>query len=393
MATSIFFTESKDFKLIKDRILNHEDNYLVYVYADTSNIRIPRELIMELPKYGNNLIWVDTYGMDSADLSHHIVLTIGQLINPEEAIDFFIVSKTSKLEKTILFLRNQGIPAEMISPEKGDVKPEKAKGTGRRGRPKKVKAEEAGPVKGKRGRPKKVKAEEATPVIKGKRGRPKKVKTEETVQVIKGKRGRPKKVKTEPETAPSMEAIVKTGKRGRPRKGQLELPSINETVEIPKKKRGRPRLFKEDVADLVLTEPKKRGRKKKEQPLTEEKPKRGLKPSTKKEAKQKKQSLKKVKLVSETKPRKQRVDREINAETVKEKLQQYATTDANLGMVMTELFWMKKVARPKFEGKLIEKIKSITLEDDTTAERIIEQLQEMRILQSTGKGGRVFYKD
>ena len=147
MSTSIFFTESKDFKLIKDRILHHEDDYLVYVYADTSNIRIPRELIMELPKYGNNLIWVDTADMDAADLSHHIVLTIGQLINPEEEIDFYIVSKSSKFEKTVIFLRNQGVPAELIAPLQSDEKPEKIKGTGRRGRPKKVQNTEAAPVK------------------------------------------------------------------------------------------------------------------------------------------------------------------------------------------------------------------------------------------------------
>jgi hypothetical protein len=393
MASSIFFTESKDFKLIKDRILNHEDNYLVYVYADTSNIRIPKELIMQLPKYGNNLIWVDTFGMDSADLSHHIVLTIGQLINPEEDIDFYIVSKTSKLEKTIIFLRNQGIPAELISPEKGDIDREKAKGTGRRGRPKKNKTEEPKKIKGKRGRPKKVTNEEPETMVKGKRGRPKKVTNAEPETLVKGKRGRPKKVKTEAEVFPLLEKLVKTGKRGRPRKVQTVIPDAEEALEIPRKKRGRPRLIKDTLAESIPSEPKKRGRKKKEQPIIEEKPRRGRKPSAKKEDKAKKRPLRKEKVVKESKPRKQRVDKEITAEMVQEKLQQYDTSDANLGMVMTDLFWMKKVARPKFEGKLIERIKSITLEDDNTAERIIDQLQSLRIIQSTGKGGRVFYKD
>jgi len=331
MATSIFFTESKDFKLIKDRILNHEDNYLVYVYADTTNIRIPKELIMQLPKYGNNLIWVDTAEMDSSDLSHHIVLTIGQLVNPEEEIDFYIVSKSSKLEKTIIFLRNQGIPAEIIAPEQDKPKSEKTKGVGRRGRPKKVQTEE--------------------------------------------------------------KPVVKTGRRGRPKKVQAEATPAAEVVETPKKKRGRPSLAKVAVAEVLPSEPKKRGRKKIEKPAVEEKPKRGRKASVKVEKAAVKKAAKKVKEVKEVKPRKQRVDKEITEEMVQDKLRLYATSDTDVSMVMNRLFSLKKVARPKFEAKLIDMIKLITLEDDTVAERILTQLQEMQILESTGPGGRVFYKD
>lgn len=356
MATSIFFTESKDFKLIKDRVLNHEDNYLVYVYADTTNIRIPRELIMQLPKYGNNLIWVDTAEMDSADLSHHIVLTIGQLVNPEEEIDFYIVSKSSKLEKTIIFLRNQGIPAEMIAPEELKPKSEKIKGIGRRGRPKKVQAE-------------------AKPIVKT------------------GKRGRPKKEQPE---AVVVEATEKTGKRGRPKKVNNEATPTTEIVEVPKKKRGRPSVAKVAVTEAVPMEPKKRGRKKLEKPVAEEKPKRSRKTALKTEeavAKTPVKKVKKEKKVKETKPRKQRVDKEITEEMVQEKLLQYATTDSNVSMVMSRLFGLKKVARPKFEAKLIDLVKDITLEDDTVAERIVTQLQEMQVLESNGPGGRVFYKD
>lgn len=351
MATSIFFTESKDFKLIKDRILHHEDNYLVYVYADTTNIRIPRELIMELPKYGNNLIWVDTADMDASDLSHHIVLTIGQLVNPEEEIDFYIVSKTSKLEKTIIFLRNQGIAAEMISPAQDKPKQVKSKGTGRRGRPKKVEGEEV-------------------------------------VVVKTGRRGRPKKEKPAVEI---IESPVKSGKRGRPKKVQVETAPVAEVIEVPRKKRGRPSVAKAPVAEAIPSEPKKRGRKKKEQPLIEEKP------VVKKEKKEKPaknvKKAKKVKEVKEPKPRKQRVDKEITVENIQSKLDLYGTTDINMSMVMSRLFGLKKVARPKFESKLIDLIKDITLEDDTVAERIITQLQEMQVLESTGPGGRIFYKD
>ena len=379
MATSIFFTESKDFKLIKDRILNHEDNYLVYVYADTTNIRIPKELIMQLPRYGNNLIWVDTAEMDSSDLSHHIVLTIGQLVNPEEEIDFYIVSKSSKLEKTIIFLRNQGIPAEMIAPEPDKPKPEKTKGTGRRGRPKKVQTIEKPEVKtGRRGRPKKIKVAVADAVADA---------VAAAVPVEQKKRGRPSKVKV---AVAEADAVVETA------------------VPVEPKKRGRPSKVKVAVAEadavvetVVPSEPKKRGRKKIEKPLITEKPKRSRKAAiTIEEAamqdvkiEKEEKKVKKEKKVKEGKQRKQRVDKEITEEMVQDKLRLFETTDSDVSTVMSRLFSLKKVARPKFEAKLIDLIKFITLEDDTTAERIITKLQEMQVLESTGPGGRVFYKD
>jgi hypothetical protein len=359
MATSIFFTESKDFKLIKDRILNLEDNYLVYVYADTTNIRIPRELIMQLPRYGNNLIWVDTAEMDSSELSHHIVLTIGQLVNPEEEIDFYIVSKSSKLEKTIIFLRNQGIAAEMIGPELEKSKPAKTKGTGRRGRPRKIQTEEK-------------------PVTKS------------------GKRGRPRKEKPAGEVA---EIPVKTGKRGRPKKVQAEVMPAAEVAAKPKKKRGRPSLAKVPAEVAAPAEPKKRGRKKIEKPVTDEKPKRGRKAAVKPEAaaavvpvEAKVKKGRKVKASKEVKSRKPRIDKEITEEMVAGKLNLYETSDTNLSMVMSRLFGLKKVSRPKFTVKLIDMVKDITLEDDTIAEGIVSQLQALQILE-TGEDGRVHYKD
>lgn len=337
MATSIFFTESKDFKLIKDRILTQEDNYLVYVYADTTNIRIPRELIMQLPRYGNNLIWVDTAEMDSSDLSHHIVLTIGQLMHPEEEIEFFIVSRSSKLEKTIIFLRNEGIPAEIIAPSADKQKAAKSKGTGRRGRPRKVQTDEKAVVK-------------------------------------TGKRGRPRKEKPAEENA---EAVVKTGKRGRPKKVQAETAVKEAVIDAPKKRRGRPSLAKNEGAEAVPAEPKKRGRKPSVKPVKEKKAKK----------------VKAEKKAKVSKPRKQRVDQVITEEMIQEKLGIFNSEDANLSLVLTRLFSLKKVARPKFEPKLIDLIKDITLEDDTIAEQILAQLQGMQIVESKEPGGRVYYKD
>jgi hypothetical protein len=343
MATSIFFTESRDFKLIKDRILNQEDNYLVYVYADTTNIRIPRELIMELPKYGNNLIWVDTAEMDTSDLSHHIVLTIGQLINPEEEIDFYIVSKSSKLEKTIIFLRNQGIAAEMIAPAQDKSKKSKTKKSGRRGRPKKAATEEGSVV--------------------------------ET-----GKKGRLKKEKPVNE---SVEGQVKSGKRGRPKKNQAESTEAAAPMETPKKKRGRPSVAKAPAEEAIPAEPKKRGRK----------PSAINEDSAEKTVAKKEKKGKPAKKAKEAKePRKQRIDKEITEDMIQEKLSLYTTADPNTSMVMTRLFGLKKVARPKFESKLIDMIKDLTLEDDSMAEQVVNQLKEMQILQA-GDAGRILYKD
>jgi len=211
MASSIYFTESKDFKLIKEKILFQEDYFLVYVYADTSNIRIPKEMIRELPVYGNNLIWVDTANMDAVTISNHMVLTIGQLLDPEEDLNFFIVSKTQKYEKMIQFLRNQGISAELIVGDTPATAP-KAK-TGRRGRPKKVAAvtveAEAAPKK--RGRKKAVIAEAALEV--------------ETEQPVR-KKGRPKKEKPEAHAKPEPK------KRGRkPKVAKEEKPKQTRTVK------------------------------------------------------------------------------------------------------------------------------------------------------------------
>jgi hypothetical protein len=379
---------------------------------------------MELPKYGNNLIWVDIVDMDASDLSHHIVLTIGQLINPEEEIDFYIVSKSSKFEKTVIFLRNQGIPAELISPAQDEIKDEKPKGTGRRGRPKKVQATENAPVK--------------------------------------------------------------TGKRGRPKKVQEAVVPVTENIEVPKKKRGRPAAAKAPVTEAIPAEPKKRGRKKKEvavvaaqpaaaeQPVVVEKPKRGRKPGVKNEKTKKVKAVKEAKPVKaakaikapkapkeakpvkaakavkapkeakpakaakaekapkapkaekapkaakvvkpakaakvpkaakpvkaaktpkatkEAKPRKQRIDKEITVQQVAEKVALYPTDDTNLSTVMSNLFGMKKVARPKFLAKLVDAVKLITLDDDNEAEKIIARLQELNILDTSGVGGRISYKD
>jgi len=358
MATSIFFTESKDFKLIKDQILSLEDDYLVYVYADTTNVRIPKELIMQLPKYGNNLIWVDSADMEVLDLSQHIVLTVGQLMNHEEDIVFYIVSKTSKLEKTVAFLKKQNIPVEWVAPELDKSKPIK-KGTGRRGRPKKVVTGEE-PVKtGKRGRPRKEK-----PAAEG-----------DEAPVKKGKRGRPKKEQPIEETTGSPE---KKGRRGRPRK---EVVPSAEPAEASQKRRGRPR--KGEPAVVSTNEPKKRGRKRVVKTDAEGNPIKAT--GTRK--------MKKNNVYTEPKIRKPRVDKEITEEMIQEKLALYATSDANLSTVMTKLFSLKKVARPKFTAKLIDFIKIETLEDDTVAESIVGQLQDLQVLESTGANGRVYYKD
>lgn len=200
MTTSIYFTESKDFKLIKERILNQKNDYLVYVYADTTNIKIPKDLIRELPIYGNNLIWVNTAEFDNSQLVYHVILTIGQYLIADDPIEFFIASKTAKYEKAIKLLKSEGIKAELILPT--GLITEKKK-PGRRGRPKGSKnavskhatasqTTKENPVKKKKGRPKKEKAVETKTVTKKsgrKPGRPKKeTEKKETETKIRKKR-------------------------------------------------------------------------------------------------------------------------------------------------------------------------------------------------------------
>lgn len=371
MATSIFFTESRDFKLIKERILSQEDIYLVYVFADTTNIRIPKELIRELPVYGNNLIWVDTANMDFTDISNHIILTIGQLMDPEEEISFYIVSRTSKMEKTVFFLRNQGIPVEIIGPEpKISVQEVPAK----KGRTvkRKEKAPKEKPEKGK---------------IRG-RGRPKKEKPVAIVEAVTEapkKRGRPKKEKP---VAESSETPAVLKKRGRPKKESAEPAKVEEK---PKKKPGRQKKIveiQESVEAESVVQPVKRGRKKTE--AAPEKPK--VKKSRKKPA-SKIPASKKVKVKKEVAARKPRIEKVLSSEEVDAKAASYNTSDSNVETVLKALIPMKKVSRPKLTGKLIELIKGATAEDDTVAEQILNQLVELGFVDTSGTGGRLNYKD
>jgi hypothetical protein len=358
MATSIFFTESRDFKLIKDRILTHEDYYLVYIYADTSNIKIPKELIKELPIYGNNLIWVDTAHMDSADISHHIVFTIGQLVDPEEEINFYLVSRSAKLEKTIVFLRNQGIPAELISEAPEKAKPAKAKNTGKRGRPKKAApVNKEIPAKGKkRGRPAKPVAEKAA-----------------VTDAEPKKRGRKKAA------APAEPKTDK--KRGRPKKAEA---AVVEAVPVAPKKRGRPAKEK-PVKEAAEKKPKEKKVKEKKEP------KKAAKKPVKK-AKAKKAKVKKA-APKGPKPSKPRKVKPITESEINAKLEGFKVTDSIASKALSDLFGMRKTERPKQLKNLVDRIARTTLEDETVVERLIDQMVSMGIIEVDSASGKVQYKD
>ncbi len=214
MATTIYFTETKDFKIIKDQILAQEDYFLVYVYADTTNVRIPKEMIRELPVYGNNLIWIDTANLDNAAVSNHIALTIGQLLNPEEDMVFQVVSKTAKFEKLVIFLRNQGIAVDWIGGE----------------------AEKAIKPATKTRKPRAAKKAKSV-VAEGAEAQPPK------------KRGRPKKVQTVAESTPKAEKPAKKSK-----KTKTAAPKKTKVVktEKPKKSRVINEFTEEQVKEKIL---------------------------------------------------------------------------------------------------------------------------------------------
>jgi len=299
MTTSIYFTESKDFKLIKERILAQKNDYLVYVYADTTNIKIPKDLIKELPIYGNNLIWVNTAEFDNSQLVNHVILTIGQYLFSEDPIEFFIATKTAKYEKAIGLLKSQDIQAELILPE--GVITEKKK-TGKRGRP-----------KGSKNVKSKITKASASPeagAVKKKRGRPKKEKTEDTKAVAK-KAGR---------------------KPGRPK---------NEEKPVSQKKAaGKPGL------------PKK-----------------------------------------ETKTRKKRVEKAISLEDINAKLQQFQSKDGDVELMQKKLFSIGKVKRPKFDIKLSDMIQNELAIGASEADSLINKMKKTGMMDNSGKGGRIKYKD
>ena len=222
MAATIYFSETRDFKIIRDQIIEETNEYLVYVYADTKNIKIPKDLIKDLPIFGNNIVWVNSSDMDSSQIINHVALTIGQFLNTEDPISFVIASRTSRYDKAISLFRSQNVSVEQIGVSVAEPAEKKS---GKRGRPKgskiitaksvsvEVDASAEAPKK-KRGRPRKIKVEEPAtdPKPKKKRGRPAKVKTTADVTVAPKKRGRPAKVKT------TADVTVAPKKSGRPKK-------------------------------------------------------------------------------------------------------------------------------------------------------------------------------
>lgn len=288
MATSIYFTESKDFKLIRERILSQESDYLVYVYADTSNIKIPKDLIKELPIYGNNLIWVNMAEFDHSQLVNHVILTIGQYLMADDPIEFYIVSKTNKFDKALGLLLSEGVIAEVIAP--AEVSQAKKK---------------------------------------------------------PGRRGRPKTVKTAPAKPVATEAAEAPKRRGRPPKAK---PAEEIKTDAAPKKRGR-----------------KPGRPKSAPVVTKEK--------------------------KATKTRKPREEKAITPEEVTAKLKQFSSKDGDVMLIQKKLFGMGKVKRPKFDGKLSEMIQADLAIGSAEAETLIAKMKETGMMDNSGKGGRLLYKD
>lgn len=133
MAATIYFSETRDFKIIRNLIIEEKNEYLVYIYADTKNTKIPRDLIKDLPVFGNNIIWINSSDMDSSQIINHVALTIGQYFDVEDPISFVITSHTSRYDKAISLFKSQNVSVELIGVSV--EKPAKKK-SGKRGRPK-----------------------------------------------------------------------------------------------------------------------------------------------------------------------------------------------------------------------------------------------------------------
>ncbi len=278
MSTTIYFAETKDFKLLKSRLTDTEGEFRVYLYADTSNVKIPKDIIKSLPKIGNYLVWEDIAGFDSSQLVNHIVFMIGQYMMLEEQFEFFIATKTQRYAKTVELLQREGVLIDVIAPEEPTSQPAKK----RRGRPPKAK-----------------------------------IAQEETAQPKRG--------------------------RGRPRKNPVIEPAV---IETPKKKRGRPKKQAE--------EPKK---------------------------------------TKSAKSRKPRTEKEITNAEVKAKLAAFPSTDADVEQIQKVLFGLGKVKRPKIDQKLGDLIKTRLGIGDNEAMSLVDKLKATGMMDNSGKGDRIRYKD
>lgn len=284
MAVSIYFTETRDFRLIKDLISTGSEEFLVYVYTDIKNSKLPRELIKDLPVFGNNLIWVDSGDMDSGQLVNHVMLTIGQFLNAEDPINFVIASRTSKFDKAIQLLQDQNIAVE------------KAGGM----------------------------AEPAKPAKRKKMGRPKGSGTKTATRTTRKKKAEAAEAAGVPE-----DAAIK-----------------------PKRKPGRPP----------------------------------------------KNEAKKTKAAAEKKPakkttRKPREEKPITDEMIQASLAQFPTLDADVEVIQKKLFGMKKVQRPKFDNKLSEMIQADLGVGESEAYSLISKMKETGMMDNSGLGNRIKYKD
>lgn len=323
---------------MKDHLNLESDDYLIYVYADTKNVKLSRDLVKDLPVYGNNIIWVDSSNMDPGQIVNHVVLTVGQDMNTEEPINFYIASKTTKYEKAVQMMNTEGVPVEQI----GAV------------------------------------IEKAARKAKGRPGRPKRVKTQDVAAEDKPRRkpGRPPKAKVEEE------GIVeeKTAKKpGRPPKAKMQIVGTEE--EMPRKKPGRPKRIKTDEELFAEAKPKKKpGRKPKAEKEATAKPaKRGRKPKSETASKPAKKRI--------------RIDKPVTEDMVRVRMMRFPTTDPDVEQMQKEVFFLRKVQRPKFDNKLSEMIQNKLGVGEAEADSIVRKMKETGMMTNEGLGGRLIYQD
>ncbi|MCD6346772.1 MAG: hypothetical protein J7L96_05055, partial [Bacteroidales bacterium] len=179
---------------------------------------------------------------------------------------------------------------------------------------------------------------------------------EPSTGTTKKRRGRPKKVKSE-----AMEGKV----------SKDEAPGENAP-----KRRGRPPKVKTPEEEAETKKPKKLGRPKKAA-------KRGRPKKAVKRGRPRK--VEKVKRI--------RVDKPISEEDINNKLKTFPTIDGDVEQIQKKLFGLIKVARPKFDHKLIEMIKLDLAIGDGEAKSLVEKLKSTGMMDNSGKGNRLKYKD
>lgn len=93
------------------------------------------------------------------------------------------------------------------------------------------------------------------------------------------------------------------------------------------------------------------------------------------------------------KTRKPRVEKSISSEDVAAKVKLFSSQDGDVELMQKKIFALGKVKRPKFDSKLSEMIQNELAIGASEATSLIKKMKNTGMMDNSGKGGRLMYKD